>query len=139
MASTPKIIVILNPVAGKGKALKLRPLIDAFLREKGLDYEIVLTERVGHALEIAQNCRMEEGAIVAAAGGDGTANEVANGLLRRKLSAPPVMAVLPIGRGNDFSCNAGVGDDLTQALLKLAEGKHYPLDAGMVRGGGGDP
>jgi YegS/Rv2252/BmrU family lipid kinase len=135
MASTSRLIVILNPIAGKGKSLKSVPLIDAFLKERGLDYEIILTERVNHALEIAQNCRIEEGAVVVAAGGDGTANEVANGLLRRNMDAPPVMAVLPVGRGNDFSSNAGVGDNLTCALEKLVEGKRYPLDAGIVRGG----
>ncbi|MDR0663750.1 MAG: diacylglycerol kinase family lipid kinase [Spirochaetaceae bacterium] len=131
----PKIIVILNPIAGKGKATKSRPLIDAFLKERGLDYELFLTERAGHAMEIAQNCRLKEDTIVTAAGGDGTANEVANGLLRRGTPSPPVMAVLPVGRGNDFSYNAGVGGDLTDALVKLAEGRHYPLDAGVVRGG----
>jgi YegS/Rv2252/BmrU family lipid kinase len=137
MDSAPKLIVILNPIAGKGKAIKALPVIDTFLKRQKHVYQLFLTERVNHALEIALNCPLDKDTIVVAAGGDGTANEVANGLLKRKkdFDAPPVMAVLPVGRGNDFSSNAGIGDDLTYALEKLVEGKRYPLDAGIVRGG----
>jgi YegS/Rv2252/BmrU family lipid kinase len=132
-----KLMVILNPIAGKGKAIKEYPVIEAFLREHSQNYNIVLTERANHALEIARDCPLDENTIVVAAGGDGTANEVANGLLLRekKFDAPHTMAVLPVGRGNDFSCNVGVGNALTSALETLVKRKRCPLDAGFVRGG----
>jgi YegS/Rv2252/BmrU family lipid kinase len=137
MDPMPKLTVILNPIAGKGRAAKAKPIISSFLEKQKAEYEIVLTGGVNHALEITQNRSLEAGEIVVAAGGDGTANEVANGLLRRKneSGAAPVMAVLPVGRGNDFSCNAGIGDNLESALEKLIAGKCCPLDAGIVRGG----
>jgi YegS/Rv2252/BmrU family lipid kinase len=133
-----KYVVILNPVAGKGKAAGTRPAIESFLKKHRQEYEIILTERRGHALEIAQNYPLDAGVIMVAAGGDGTANEVANGLLRRDRqegAPPPVMAVLPVGRGNDFSCNVKVGDKLGKALEILLRRKSLPLDAGMVTGG----
>jgi YegS/Rv2252/BmrU family lipid kinase len=132
-----KLLVILNPIAGKGKAVREYPVIDSFLRGHSQNYEIVLTERVNHALEIARNYPLDEDTIVVAAGGDGTANEVANGLLLRekKFDEPCTMAVLPIGRGNDFSCNTGVGDDLATALETLIKRRRCQLDAGFVKGG----
>jgi YegS/Rv2252/BmrU family lipid kinase len=132
-----KFLIILNPIAGKGKALKERPAIEAFLREHSQSYEIILTGRVNHAMEIARDYPLDEGAIVVAAGGDGTANEVANGLLRREkqFDSPYSMGVLPVGRGNDFSCNVKVGDNLLVAMETLIKRKRHPLDAGIVRGG----
>jgi diacylglycerol kinase family enzyme len=49
-----KLFIILNPIAGKGKAIKAYPQIENFLKKAGVDFEIVLTERPGHALEIAR-------------------------------------------------------------------------------------
>jgi YegS/Rv2252/BmrU family lipid kinase len=135
--SKGKFIIILNPIAGKGKAIRERPVIEAFFREHSLNYEIILTERVNHAMEIAHDCPLDEDTIVVAAGGDGTANEVANGLLRRekKFAYRCSMGVLPIGRGNDFSCNVQAGDNLLRAMETLIRRKLCPLDAGIVRGG----
>jgi YegS/Rv2252/BmrU family lipid kinase len=130
-----KFLVILNPIAGKGKAIKEYPKIDRFLKERHVEYEIVVTKGPGHAREIARDCPGQS--IVVAAGGDGTNNEVINGLLTRKESAPepPLFGIIPVGRGNDFACSARVPENLDQALEILMRKEIYSLDAGLVTGG----
>jgi YegS/Rv2252/BmrU family lipid kinase len=131
-----KFLIILNPVAGKGRAVKEYPKIDRFLKERKVDYEIVLTTGPGHALEIAKNSSCGNETVVAA-GGDGTSNEVINGLLTRKdpSAEPPLFGIIPVGRGNDFAFSARVPEDLNQALEILLQKKISPLDAGLVTGG----
>ncbi|GHV88531.1 diacylglycerol kinase [Spirochaetia bacterium] len=136
-AGKGKLLVILNPIAGKGTALKEAPKVEAFLRDRGENYEVVLTKGPGDAIEIARNCPLDRDTAVVAAGGDGTCNEVVNGLLTRKEPPPfpPLFGHLPIGRGNDFSCTAGIPEDLEPALEILIQRKNIPLDAGFVTGG----
>ena len=82
--SNGKYKIILNPVAGKGYAPKHIPVINEFLRSKDIDFEIVLTQFPGHAAELAEEYAGGSGDIIIAAGGDGTCNEVINGLMRSK-------------------------------------------------------
>jgi YegS/Rv2252/BmrU family lipid kinase len=132
-----KLLVILNPVAGKGKAIKAHPGIKRFLETRQQNFEIVLTKGPGDALEIARNYPLDKDTAVIAAGGDGTCNEVVNGLLTRNrlLPAPPLFGLLPIGRGNDFSYTAQVPADLDRALEILIQKNTIPMDVGFVRGG----
>jgi len=136
MAQFGKFWVVLNPTAGKGKAAKQYPKIERFLRESGRDFEIYLTKGPGDALETVRNLSMGENDVVVAAGGDGTCNEVVNGLLKRPpSSAPPLFGILPIGRGNDFSATPGIPQDVEKALQLLIDSNVRRLDAGLVKGG----
>jgi len=135
MAQFGKFWVILNPTAGKGKAAKQHPKIERFLRESGRDFEIFLTKGVGDALNMARDLPIGENDVTVAAGGDGTCNEVINGLLMRRTPTPPVFGILPIGRGNDFSATPNIPQDVEKALQLLTAGNAKPLDAGLVKGG----
>jgi len=130
--------VIFNPTAGKGNALKKLPIIKNFLEENNLYYEIHITERIGHAIVLAEElCKNLETAIIAA-GGDGTTNEVINGLMNAKEHKPeltPVFGVLAIGRGNDFAFGAGVPATLEDCLKTLIEGNIQSIDIGFIKGG----
>lgn len=131
-----KLWIILNPTAGKGKALKQYPIIDGFLKKQRQHYEILLTKGPGDALDMVRNLSLGEEDAVIAAGGDGTCNEVANGLLTNgQRSMPPIFGILPIGRGNDFSSTPGIPTETDKALETLLRGKLQPLDAGFVKGG----
>jgi YegS/Rv2252/BmrU family lipid kinase len=136
-SDTGKIWVILNPTAGRGKAAKQQPKIESYLRGQGCDFEIILTKSVGDALKIVQNLPLGENDVTVAAGGDGTCNEVINGLMTRKDKAAktPIFGVLPVGRGNDFSSTPGIPEDLEKALGILVAGKQQKLDIGLVKGG----
>jgi YegS/Rv2252/BmrU family lipid kinase len=132
-AADDQFKIILNPIAGNGKALAQLPKIERFLKKAEARFEILTTTKAGDALEIARKSPPE--AILVAAGGDGTCNEVINGLLARNQGTPPVFGILPIGRGNDFSSSVGVPEDPETALQILLEKKIRPLDAGLVKGG----
>jgi diacylglycerol kinase (ATP) len=135
MAHFTKLWIILNPTAGKGKAAKQYPKIERFLRENGHNFEILVTKGVGDALNMARDLPIGKDDVTVAAGGDGTCNEVINGLLTRPTQAPPVFGILPIGRGNDFSSTPGIPTDVEKALQLLITGNVKPLDAGFVKGG----
>lgn len=132
-----KHCVIINPVAGKGAAGKAIPEITAKLQSLGIVYDLLLTEEPGHAIRLAEETGSNGYATVVAVGGDGTVNEVINGLMRAanhgRLTSK--LAVLPVGRGNDFSFGMGVPQDLDAACEILVDGKTRNIDIGLVRGG----
>ena len=92
-----KHIFIINPVSGKGDGAKSIPIIRAETKDLHLNAEIIVTEYAGHAQEIAASLDPNEDQIVYACGGDGTINEILNGL------KPGIrMGILPCGTGNDY-------------------------------------
>lgn len=135
MPLKPKIIY--NPAAGKGSAAAELPQIEALLRERGFAYDLVLTERRGHALELSREAAAEGRELVIAAGGDGTINETINGLMHKGSSSEdrPALGVLPVGSGNDFSFGNGIAHDIHLACDILAQGNRRTIDIGYVVGG----
>jgi hypothetical protein len=93
-----KHLFILNPKAGKGKTLKLIPEIEKIFKERNDEYIIEITKGEGHASEIAKNYSSKEDYRIYSVGGDGTLNEVLNGMVESSSS----LAVIPSGSGNDF-------------------------------------
>lgn len=130
-----RFYVILNPVAGKGNGARVKPAIEKKLNALGLKYSLVETERVGHATVLARQAALEDFDVVVAAGGDGTVNEVINGLMQLKESGkePPVLAVLPIGRGNDFAFSMGIPVDPNASCQLLADDPQVKIDLGRVK------
>lgn len=96
-----KIHLICNPVSGKGKALATLDRIKEWLSANPeLNVQIHLTENVGHATSIARDLtKGEEQVTLLVLGGDGTVNEVLNGIVNFKTTA---LGILPFGSGNDF-------------------------------------
>ena len=74
--------IILNPTSGRGNGLRVRPEIEKILTKYGLDFDIEQTGYPEHATELAFKAAGEGYNVVVAAGGDGTANEVLNGLMK---------------------------------------------------------
>jgi diacylglycerol kinase (ATP) len=132
-----KYLVILNPVANKGKARDSAPLIRARLEAARIPNEIVLTDASDRAWILAARAAQDGFGAVVAAGGDGTANEVVNGLMETSggKATRTIMGLLPIGRGNDFAAGADVPQDFTEAMDCLIEGKTRPMDVGLITGG----
>jgi len=143
----PRIRVIANPVAGRGAGDRAVPQVEGLLSEYGLDFEIVRTERPWHAAELAKEAAATGYEAVVAMGGDGTSNEVLNGLMQAQAPiADPsplpeegrrtcAMGVLCVGRGNDFACGAGVPIDLELGCWALAQAHRRTIDVGRVIGG----
>jgi len=131
------IMIVLNPIAGMGSAINKIPSIKSLMEKHLLHFEIVLTERVGHAIEIAEHTDPAQYPILIAAGGDGTCNEVLNGLMKAKTAgrAIPAMGTFPIGRGNDFSFGMGLPGNLEESVRILSIGFRKFMDVGKITGG----
>jgi YegS/Rv2252/BmrU family lipid kinase len=125
-------LVILNPAAARGAAGLRAGEISRALAAQGLRHELVRTEGPMHAARLAADARGSFDVVVAA-GGDGTGNEVLNGLLAEGGSgAPPALGFLCVGRGNDFAHGAGVPAALEEGCAVLARGERRPMDVGRV-------
>lgn len=133
----PKYKIILNPIAGKGIALKNRQRIEDYLNQNHLDYDLVLTGYPEHATKLARKAAEDGYQYVIAAGGDGTINEVMNGLMqaRENGNVLPVMGVIPVGRGNDFSYGMNIPSDIDEACALLVSLPRKWVDIGKVSGG----
>jgi diacylglycerol kinase (ATP) len=132
--------VILNPVSGGGRGGKVRGRIEKELAASGLEFDVSQTEARGHALHLARE-RAFDADVVVAVGGDGTAHEVANGLLTAGLQSdrtPAALGVLPVGSGNDFVKMLGLADGLNGAIATLANGRLRRFDVGRVSWDGGE-
>ena len=110
---------------------------EQFLQIPGFDYDLVLTEGPQHAQKLARQAAEEGRPLVVAAGGDGTVNEVINGLMLANLNGNvrPSLAVLPVGRGNDFAYGMGVRETLEENIALIARDSRKWMDIGKVSGG----
>jgi diacylglycerol kinase (ATP) len=136
-------LVIANPASRGGATRTALPELEARLRAAGLDFDLAVTERPGDATALARDAARGGRYLVVAAGGDGTLNEVANGLLEAGLAlpVPSLLGVVPAGTGGDFRRTLGIPVDLGAAARVLAAARTRVIDAGRVRcslPGGGD-
>jgi diacylglycerol kinase (ATP) len=133
----PTYKVIVNPISGRGRGEQSIPEIRRLLDLHGIQYDLVTTERPGHAIALAKQAAQDGFNAVIAAGGDGTANEVLNGLMlaREDGNNHPAMTILCVGRGNDFAYGLGLPVDLEAGCQVIAKNVKKPIDVGWVRGG----
>ena len=133
----PGYKIIVNPVAGRGDGERVIPQVERVLSGYGLDFDLVRTERPWHAADLAQEAVAAGYDSVVAVGGDGTANEVLNGLMRAKQAGAGTcaMGILCVGRGNDFAYGVGIPTDLEAGCQALAQGHRRTMDVGRVVGG----
>jgi len=133
----PRYRVIVNPTAGRGASEQAIPRIEHMLNTYGLDFDLVRTEHPWHAADLAQQASNAGYDVVVAVGGDGTANEVLNGLMQAKQTGGDTcaMGILCVGRGNDFAYGMGVPIDLEMGCRALAQAHRRSIDVGRVIGG----
>ena len=128
-----KHIFIIKPTAGKyDSRQRIYEMADHLRTAHGLDVQCILTKKQGHATEIARKlCQTGESLRFYACGGDGTVNEVANGIIGYDNAA---MSVIPVGTGNDFLKNFGGDMDKFRDAENLWDGPQFPMDAIDVNG-----
>lgn len=126
--------VILNPGSRTGDD---REALD---RALPAGWQVRVTEHPGHARELALEAAADGFATVIAAGGDGTVNEVVNGLAEAALAGrgAPCLGVLPLGTGNDLVRLLGLPPELAEAVPALERGACRELDVGEMRAAGGE-
>ncbi|MBQ2701342.1 MAG: diacylglycerol kinase family lipid kinase [Clostridia bacterium] len=120
--------LIINPVAGNGRAKEVSKLILKVLKEKGILCESFFTSHPGHGEELAKEAVQRGADAVLAVGGDGTAFEVACGLMDTGVP----MGVIPSGTGNDFIKTAKIPKDPLAALDFILNHQPRDVDTGKL-------
>ncbi len=135
-----KLLIIYNPHAGNGRAKKLQPSICDYLSEKQVEYDMVVTQSIGHAIQIVASCPLENYDGIIASGGDGTLYEVLNGYLNNpynilistgnKHKKIPI-GLIPNGTGNAFMKELGLQkSDWKKAIDIILQQHTQTLDVG---------
>lgn len=136
IVDTPKaMLLILNPTAGRRR----RGLVDAVVRrvrQEGWTVEIVETAAAGDARRLAATCDGRRYGVIAVAGGDGTINEVINGLAGRGDEAPAV-GIVPLGTANVLAHELGLGFSATAVAQTMIAGRSLLVQPGEVANGTG--
>ena len=126
-----RILLIANPASGQHRGERRLAQASERLASLGHAVTAVLTESAGHATRLAKS-NAPDFEIIAALGGDGTVNEVANGLMALEPGERPALATLPLGTGNDVALTFGLAHFET-AIGALSNGSTRTLDVIRVR------
>jgi len=120
---------VINPAGGGGRTQATWQLVEPTLRAEA-EVEVRQTERPGHGTELAKSFVADGFEIVVAIGGDGTINEVGNGLVR----TPATFAIIPSGTANDLVRTLGLPSDPKAAARVILAGQTIEIDVGEAVG-----
>ena len=123
-----RIRFIINPFSGTSGKQSTPALIKKYIDHNLFEYEISYTEYAGHAIELAKEAAGHNYDFVAAVGGDGSVNEVAQSLLHTNTA----MIVLPGGSGNGFAMHLGLGRNIPKAIQIINTGQIIEIDTCSV-------
>ncbi len=134
VGASGKSVLIVNPAAAAGSAGRRWPAIAELVRSASLDFDAVLTTRPGDATEIARRAVRESRPLVVAVGGDGTLNEVVNGLFEgaQAIATSSTLGLLQIGTGGDTRRTLGFPIEVAAAIRVLVEGRPRLIDTGRA-------
>lgn len=127
----PDFSFIINPAAGQGSAARMQGFLERILRRRGINHDMHLTQGPGEATVVARSVSAR---VVVAVGGDGTINEVANGLIGTEKQ----LGVIPAGSGNDFIKSVGIPKNPSGALESLLAGTPHRIDVATISCAGGE-
>ena len=122
------VFAIVNPAAGNGATARSWPEAHRLFLNAGIEVSEHATEGPGHATALAALAGEQRFSTVLVAGGDGTANEAANGLLRFPRAARPALALLPGGTGADLPRGLGLARGPQAALERLQQRRPLAVD-----------
>ena len=122
---------IVNPTSRSGEGKRVWKQLEVTLKERNIEYEVFYTQYPGHGTKIAKKCARVSNAKIVALGGDGTIDEVINGL---PLNGTSTVGFIPIGSGNDFARGMQIPVEPEKALERvLNAGEGTPMDIGVVQ------
>jgi diacylglycerol kinase (ATP) len=138
-----KTLIILNPWAGRGKAGEKRPEIESAMAQAEIPFDLVTTHARGGATELAWQAVERGYTRIVAVGGDGTINEIVNGIKGAEAQGHQraQLAIMPFGTGSDFvKVFPGVRpNDVAGSVRRLVDGHLQTIDLGRVKVGDADP
>jgi YegS/Rv2252/BmrU family lipid kinase len=121
-------VVVCNPVSGTEDHLER---VRTLARERG--FSVRITESEGDGVRFAREAGADGAELVVASGGDGTINEVVNGLAEAEALERTTLAVVPTGTGNNFASNLGI-DGVEGAFDAIDTGRRRRIDLGTANG-----
>ena len=124
--------VIINPSSGSRAVQRKWPRIREMLTDAGLLFDYDVTLRSGHGTELARDAVDRGYGLVVAVGGDGTVNEVVNGLVGSGVKGRADLGIICIGTANDFAHSLGLPRDLGQLCRLLTSPRRVEVDVGAV-------
>jgi YegS/Rv2252/BmrU family lipid kinase len=122
------IAFIVNPISGTKAKNRVAKMIRELLDPQQFSPTVVVTEYAGHATQLAQQFALEGYYAVVAVGGDGTVNEVANGLIGTNTA----LGIIPNGSGNGFARHLDISTRINRAVEMLNSSEPIRVDYGMV-------
>jgi len=125
-----KVELIINRTAGGGKPEKLVPEIFKNFDAINLPYHTSWTTFSGGATELARQAAESGMNPIISVGGDGTTNEIINGILSSKKQ--PALGIIPAGWANDFIKSTSIPTDIYQACQVVKQGKTKNIDLGFI-------
>jgi diacylglycerol kinase (ATP) len=127
--------VILNPYSNRWNSEKRWPEAESALKAAGVDFDIVISQKKGQIVELAEQAVYEKCSPIIVAGGDGSIGDAANGLMRavqsRKGKLVP-LGIMPTGSANDLVYALGLPTDLKEAAKVIGAGKTRQMDLGKL-------
>jgi diacylglycerol kinase (ATP) len=129
-----QLVIICNGKAGKGGVRAHLPEVERILEQRDLDYVIRETEGPGHATAIAREALEGGHKLVVAMGGDGTINEVVNGMIKddRPVNEDATLGVVSAGTGCDFIKTFGIPNAASHAVAHLDGSERFKIDIGKI-------
>ncbi len=125
------IKVLLNPYANRWNARRRWPEAEMALKSAGLEFDLSVSERPDHLVELAAEAVERGFDTIIVAGGDGSIGETINGMARHwdgRRGFPAVLGLLPLGSANDLADNVGIPRALNEAARVIAAGRKRPID-----------
>jgi len=129
--------VVLNPYSNRWNSQKRWSEAEAALKAAGLEFELAVSQKKGHVVELAEEAARAGFSPIIAAGGDGTISETVHGLVLAAKSDDELVGpfgIMPLGSANDFVFNAGLSPDLGESARVIAAGKTCSIDLGDLNG-----
>ena len=125
-----KTELIINLTAGGGKPRPHLKTIFKYLKENGFNFKVSYTSHHGEAIELAQKAADKGIDLIVSIGGDGTVNEIVNGIMKSKNNPP--LGIIPLGWANDFIKSTNIPSDIIEACKILIKGKTKKIDIGAI-------
>ncbi|TWF44987.1 YegS/Rv2252/BmrU family lipid kinase [Chitinophaga polysaccharea] len=123
-----KILFIINRKAGTDREKRLEGAIRQYLPESQFEVNIAWLAYLGHGADLAREAVQNGVDTVVAVGGDGSINEIAQGLV----GSNTAMAILPLGSGNGLARALKIPLDINKALQLIVKNKQRPIDVGYA-------
>jgi YegS/Rv2252/BmrU family lipid kinase len=126
---------IINPCSGSGKGKSDWPHIEDLLKKSGIQFHAVHTESRNHAAQLTREAITAGFRRILTIGGDGTINEVINGIFHQQEipTTDFTIAMIPVGTGNDWRRTIGIPVDYMEAIATIQQEEIFTQDVGYIR------